>query len=303
MRKFFIILIFNIIVQSINAQELNCRVQVISQQIQGTNKKIFETMQNAIYEFLNNRKWTGTVFGTDERIECTIMINLSEQVSTDQFKGTLQIQATRPVFNSNYNSTLLNYKDPDLDFRYVEFQSLDFNEASFSSNLTSVLAYWAYIIIGLDFDSFSLEGGTEYFQKAEAIVNNASNAQEKGWKAFDNNLHKNRYWLIENILSDKYRPIREFFYRYHRLGLDIMADKPSDGRNEIADDFNFLQKVYRDKPSPFMPYYQSLFDTKADEFVNVFSESFPDERTRAANILMEIDPANTTKYQRIQQQQ
>jgi hypothetical protein len=278
---------------------LNCRVQVVSQQIQGTNKKIFETLQNAIFEFLNNKKWTSTVFGSDERIECNILINLTEQVSADQFRGTMQIQSTRPVFNSNYNSTLFNYKDADLDFRYIEFQTLDFNESSFSSNLTSVLAYWAYVIIGLDFDSFSLEGGTECFQKAEKIVNNASNASEKGWKAFDSNLHKNRYWLIEDIMDDKYRSVREFIYRYNRLGMDVMAEKPTDGRSEIAEDFKLLQKVYRDKPSPFMPYYQSVFDAKADEFVNVFSESFPDEKSRVSTILIEIDPSNTSKYQKI----
>jgi len=302
MRILILFFLLTIITQSIVAQELNCRVQVVSQQIQGTNKKIFETLQSAIYEFMNNKKWTTTVFSTDERIECTIMINLTEQVSSDQFKGTLQIQATRPVFNSNYNSTILNYKDLDLDFRYVEFQSLDFSETSFTSNLTSVLAYWAYVIIGLDFDSFSLEGGTEYYQKAEVIVNNASNAQEKGWKAFDSNTHKSRYWFIEDILDDKYRPVREFSYRYHRLGMDIMSEKTIDGRAEIAEDFKLLQKVFRDKPSPFMPFYQSLFDAKVDEFVNVFTESFPDEKTRVANILIEIDPANTTKYQKIQAQ-
>lgn len=305
MRKYIIILFLTIITQSIIGQELNCRVQIASQQIQSTNKKLFESMQNAIFEFMNNKKWTSTVFGIDERIECSILINLSEQVSVDQFRGTIQIQATRPVFHSNYNSTLLNYKDMDLDFRYIEFQTLEYNEASFTSNLTSVLAYWAYIIIGLDFDSFSAEGGTEFFQKAEKVVNNASNSTEKGWKAFDSNSHKNRYWYVQDILDEKYKPIREFIYRYHRLGMDIMADKPAEGRGEIAEDFKLLQKIFRDKPSPFMTFYQTLFDAKADEFVNIFSDasSYSDERQRVSTILTEIDPANAGKYQKIMQQQ
>lgn len=281
----------------ISGQELNCRIQVVSQQIQTSNKHIFESMQKDLYEFINNRKWTENVFSNDERIECTILINLTEQVSTDEYKGTMQVQANRPVFNSNYNSVLLNYKDNDIQFRYVEFQPMEFNENSFVSNLTSLLAYYTYLIIGLDYDSFSSEGGTPYFQKAEKIVTNSQNAQEKGWKSFEG--QKNRYWLIENILNSKYGPVRDFYYRYHRLGMDIMAEKAADARIEIAEDIKLLQKVYREKPSQFMNYLQVVFDAKSDEFVNVFSESFPDEKTRISNLLKEIDPANSSKYQRI----
>jgi len=254
-------------------------------------------MQKDLYEFLNNRKWTDNVFSNDERIECTILINLTEQVSVDEFKGTMQIQSNRPIFNTNFNSVLLNYKDNDIDFHYVEFQTMEFTENSNLSNLTSLLAYYAYLIIGLDYDTFSPEGGTPYFQKAEKIVTNAQNATEKGWKSFEG--QKNRYWVIENILNSKYGPVRDFYYHYHRLGMDIMADKAADGRSEIAEDLKLLQKVFREKPSQFMNYLQMVFDAKSDEFVNVFSESFPDEKTRVCAILKEIDPANSTKYQKI----
>lgn len=293
----YLIIGFILISNVVFGQELNCRIQVVSQQIQSSNKRIFESMQKDLYEFLNNRKWTDNVFSNDERIECTILINLTEQISADEYKGTMQIQSNRPVFNSNFNSVLLNYKDNDIQFRYVEFQPMEFNENSSVSNLTSLLAYYAYLIIGLDYDSFSPDGGTPFFQKAEKIVTNAQNTTEKGWKSFEG--QKNRYWLIENILNSKYGPVRDFYYRYHRLGMDIMAEKSADGRIEIAEDFKLLQKVFREKPSQFMNYLQVVFDAKSDEFVNVFSESFPDEKIRVNVILKEIDPANSTKYQKI----
>jgi hypothetical protein len=293
----FLLVGFVLISQFLFGQELNCRVQVVSQQIQSSNKHIFESMQKDLYEFLNNRKWTDNVFSNDERIECTIMINLTEQLSADEYKGTMQIQSNRPVYNSNFNSVLLNYKDNDIQFRYVEFQPMEFNENSSVSNLTSLLAYYAYIIIGLDYDSFSPEGGTPYFQKAEKIVTNSQNAQEKGWKSFEG--QKNRYWLVENILNSKYGPVRDFYYRYHRLGLDVMTEKSADARTEIAEDLKLLQKVFREKPSPFMNYLQIVFDAKSDELVNVFSESYPDEKTRVNTLLKEIDPANSGKYQKI----
>ncbi len=192
---------------------------------------------------------------------------------------------------------MLNYKDNEVQFRYVEFQTMEFSENSNLSNLTSLLAYYAYIIIGLDYDAFSLDGGTAYFQKAEKIVTNAQNATEKGWKSFEG--QRNRYWLIENILNPKYAPVREFYYRYHRNGLDVMAEKSADGRASIAEDLKLLQKVFREKPSPFLTFLQVVFDAKSDEFVNVFSDSYPEERTRVNNLLKEIDPTNSGKYQKI----
>lgn len=286
-----------------SGQELKCNVQVVSQQIQGTNKQVFQTLQTAIYEFMNNKVWTNNVFGIDERIECNLMFNITEQISADEFKGTLQIQSRRPIFNTNYNTVMLNYMDKDIHFRYVEFEPLEFDETKHISNLTSILAYYAYIILGFDYDSFSYLGGTEYFQMAENIVNNAQNAREAGWKSFESTDHKNRYWLINNILDDKYAPIREFMYEYHRHGLDVMDAKVVEGRAVIAESLEKLQEVYRDKPDPYMHLLRVVLDAKADEFVNIFSESFTEEKNRVLTILNEIDPANQPKYEKISKPQ
>ncbi len=284
---------------NIYSQELNCNVQIVTQQIQGTNKQVFQTMQEAIYEFMNNTAWTSNVFELEERIECTMLFNLQEQIGDDEFKGTLQIQVRRPVYNSSLNTVLFNYVDNDLHFSYVEYQPLQFSENTHILNLTSILAYYAYIILGLDYDSFSYEGGTEFFQKAEKIVNNAQNASEKGWKSVDSQSRKNRYWLINNILNEDFSPVREFIYRYHRLGLDKMYEKLNEARAEIAESLKLLQQVYRNKPDPFMHFLQVIYDAKSDEFVNIFKESFQDEKTRVFTLLNEIDPANTNKYEAI----
>jgi len=293
---FFLISLF--ISQNIFGQELRCNVQVNSSQIQGTNKQVFQTLQNAIYEFMNNTNWTKHVFSNEERIDCNILINVQDH-SGDEFKGSIQIQSRRPVFNSSYNSTIMNFKDDDVKFNYVEFEPLEFSISENRSNLTSLLAYYAYIIIGLDYDTFSLLGGTEYFQNAEKIVTNSTNVPEKGWKAFES--RKNRYWLVENILNDRYKGLREFLYRYHRLGLDVMESKEVKGREEIAATLNLLQKIYRQKPDPYLFYYDLVMDSKADELVNVFSESFMAEADRVYKILVEIDPTRSDKYKKIKE--
>ncbi|MBU8892734.1 MAG: DUF4835 family protein [Bacteroidales bacterium] len=280
------------------SQELRCNVQVISSQIQGTNKQVFQTLQTAIYEFMNNTAWTNHVYTNEERIDCNILINLQDH-SGDEFNGSIQIQSRRPVFNTSYNTTILNFKDDDFRFNYIEFETLEFSETEHRANLTSVLAYYAYIIIGLDYDTFSMSGGTEYFQKAEQIVNYAQNAQEKGWKAFES--RKNRYWLIENILNDRYRGLREFLYRYHRLGLDVMDSKEATGRTEIAESLDLLQKIFRQKPDPYLFFYDLMMIAKSDELVNIFSESFMAEADRVYKILVEIDPAHVDKYKKIKE--
>ncbi|KPK84668.1 MAG: hypothetical protein AMS27_09315 [Bacteroides sp. SM23_62_1] len=299
MHPYLIIALLIMFSSHIVAQELKCNIQVVSQQVQGTNKQVFQTLQTAIYEFMNSTVWTNHVYAFDERVECNLLFNITDQISADEFKGTLQIQSRRPVFNTNYNTVMINYMDNDIHFRYVEFEPLQFDETQHLSNLTSILAFYAYIILGFDYDSFSFEGGTPYFQRAENIVNNAQNAREVGWKAFESTSHKNRYWLINDILDDKYAPIREFNYRYHRHGLDLMDEKVVEGRAAIAESLENLQKVYRDKPDPFMQILKVILDAKADEFVNIFSESFVEEKNRVVTILQEIDPSNQPKYQRI----
>jgi len=252
-------------------------------------------MQADIYEFMNNRKWTNHVFTYDEKIRCNILIRLDEQISADEFKGSIQVQYTRPVFNSDYQTTVLNIKDNDFHCRYVEFQSLEFNETSNRDNLTNILAYYAYIILGFDYDTFSPEGGTEYFTKAQAIVNNSQNAREQGWKAFES--ERNRYWLVENIMNKSYSSFRSCMYDYHRMGLDLMSEKPDEGRANIATALKDIQTVFRRRPSIYL--LQIFFDAKADELVNIFSKTFPDERNRVVAILNEVDPSNGSKYQKI----
>ncbi|MFH2141996.1 MAG: DUF4835 family protein [Bacteroidota bacterium] len=291
----FLIIIFLFFSFYSYGQELNCRVQVVHQQIQGTNKQVYQTLQNSIFEFMNNTKWTDHAFTMDERIECNIMINITSELSTDEYKATIQIQSTRPVFNSSYNSIMFNYLDNDFQFQYVEYQPLDFSISTFNSNLTSTLAFYAYLILGLDYDSYSMNGGQEFYQKAETIINNAQNAKEKGWKAYEGS--KNRYWIIENLMDQKFSGIRDCLYQYHRIGMDVMSEKPDDGRSVIAESLKLIQQVHRAKPGSFI--LQLFFNAKADELVNIFSESFTDEKSRVYAILREVDPANLSKYQKL----
>ena len=294
------ILILALIYSSFGAigQEFRCNVSVSSSRVEGTYKQVFESMRTDIYEFMNNRKWSDNVFTTDERIECTIFIQITEQVSSDEFKGTIQVQMNRPIFNSSYNSPLLNIKDNDLQFRYVEFQPMEFDETSNSNPLTNILAYYANVILGFDYDTYSPLGGSAYFQKARDIVNHSQNAREKGWRAFEGNF--NRFWLIENLTNKAYGPFRELLYRYHRLGLDVMAEKPDIGRSEIADALKNMQRVYRSKPDTYVN--RIFFDAKSDELVNIFSKGSTDEKGRVMVILTECDPSNTGKYEKIMEQ-
>ena len=302
MRKAGIILIALALTMTALGQELRCNVQVVSQQIQGTNKQVFQTMQNAIYEFMNNRVWTNHVYTMEERIECNLMFNITEQISADEFKGTLSIQSSRPVFNSNYTTTTLNFIDNDIHFRYVEFSPLEFDLNTHGSNLTSILAFYAYYILGLDYDTFSLFGGTSYFESAERIVINAQNAAESGWKPLDDLAHKSRYWLAKDMLDTDYEPLREFNYRYHRLGLDLMDEKVAEGRAEITNSLELIQGIYRKRPDPYMYLLRLVFDSKVDELISVYTESYPEERNRAHAILVEVDKTNTTKYKSILEQ-
>jgi hypothetical protein len=280
------------------SQELRCNIRFSTNRVQGTNRQVFETLQSAVNEFMNGRAWTNYKFSMNERIECSMLFNIQDY-SGDQFKGTLQIQVRRPVFNSSYNTVLFNYIDNDLDFKYQEFQPLEFSETSHLSNLTSLLAYYANIILGLDFDSYGLKTGTEFFQKAEKIVNNAQNANERGWRAGESTSRRNRYWLINNILNEEYAPVRDFVYIYHREGLDRMYDKMVDARTSITEGLTLLQEVYRNRPDPFMHFFQVILDAKSDEFVSVFQGSMDDEKRRVMAVLNQIDPTHADKYRKI----
>ncbi|WP_430972724.1 DUF4835 family protein [Sunxiuqinia rutila] len=291
----FLVLFVFMLAGSLVAQELRCNISVSGQQIQGANRNVFQTMQADLYEFMNNRKWTDHVYSMDERIECNIYIRLTEQISSNEFKGSIQVQLRRPVFNSDYETPLLNIKDNDFHVEYVEYQALEFNETSNRDNLTNLMAFYAYIILGMDYDSFAPNGGTPYFQKAQQIVNNSQNVRYSGWKAYES--ERNRYWLIENIMNRSYAPFRDCIYQYHRLGLDRMYEQVEEGRAAIAESLKSIQKVFRSRPSLYI--LQIFFDAKSDELVNIFSKSYPDERNRVLSILNEVDPSNGSKYEKI----
>jgi hypothetical protein len=298
-QKYLLIVILIIIPGSVFSQELNCNVQVSAQKIQGSNRQMFENMQRDIYEFMNNTVWTNNVFSYSERIDCNILINITNQLSADEFNGTIQVQLKRPVFNTTYSSTVLNFTDNNFKFRYVEFQPLEFDPTTYRSSLVSVLGYYAYLILGFDYDSFAPEGGTEFFQMAEKIVLNAQNAPEMGWKPYDGSRNRNRYWLVKNILDKEYEGVRQFIYEYYINGLDKMESKVAEARTSMVESLKLVQEVYRKKPDPFMYLVQVVMETKSDELINVYSEAFPEEKSRVVQILTEIDPANKSKYEKI----
>lgn len=281
-----------------HAQELNCSLQINAQRIQGTNRSVFEEMQRTLYEFVNNTVWTDHTYATDERIECTFILTLTEQIASDEYKGQLTVQSRRPVYGTTYNTPILNFLDENLQFKYIEGQKLEFNESSHLSNLTSILAFYAYIVLGYDYDTFAPLGGSDYFAKAERIVQNAQNAPEKGWRAYEGK-RRNRYWLADNMVNDKYRGLRRASYTYHRRGLDVMVDKIADGRTQILDAVLTLQELYRQRPDPEMLALQLFLEAKRDEMVNIFSGALSSEKSKATNALTEIDATNSGRYQQI----
>jgi len=278
------------------AQDLNARVQVLSPKIQTSNKRVFQVLENAMKDFLNNRRWSNDQILPQERVDCNFVLNITAWDGSSKYSGELQVQSTRPIYGSTYTTTLLSVNDRDFDFVYTESQQLDFNEQTFQSNLTSVLAYYANVIMGMDYDSFSRFGGTPYFAKAQTIVTAAQGASYKGWNAFDSNL--NRYWLTENLSNKRYAIIREFSYNYHRLGLDLMSDNAANGRKAISAFLPDLSKIDRQGTGTMLP--QIFFAAKSDEFVSIYSAADPQSRIQAYNILNEADPSNGNKYQALQ---
>ncbi len=275
------------------AQDLNARVQILSPQIQNTNKRPLEVLETAMSDFLNNRKWCGDELLATERIDCNFVINLKEWDGSSNFKAEAQIISSRPVFNSSYNTTLLSINDKNFDFSYSEGQPLDFSDQNFINNLSSMLAFYAYVIVGLDYDSFNKLGGTNYFNKAQDVLNNAQNAPFSGWKAFEG--LRNRYWLVENITSKNFLPLREIIYDYHREGLDMMAENVTKARKTILSTFAKISEI--DKQGQGAMFNPAFFTAKADEITNIFSKSDPSEKLKVYNILVVADPANTNTYE------
>ena len=277
------------------SQELFCNLQVNSSQIQTSDRRVFNSLQKDLYEFINNTKWTNAKFTNEERIECSILINVRKKISNDEYEGSINIQSTRPIYGTSYKSNVFNFVDNNFRFNYLEYQSIDYNPNSHGSNLTAVMAFYVNIILGIDFSTYSENGGYEYFNNALKIVNNAQNAPESGWKAFESD--RNRYWLAYDLMDSRYANYLTTMYSYHRLGMDKLSEEPEDARFEITESLESLKSIYRENPSAFL--LKIFFDAKNEEIIKIYSESFPNERARIVNTLVEIDPTNSSKYQTI----
>jgi len=279
------------------AQDLNARVTILSPKIQTTNKRIFDALGTAMKDFLNGRKWCADPILPQERFDCTFVLNITSWDGNDSFSGYLQVQSSRPVYNSSYTSTLLLTNDKDIDFTYDQGQTLDYTDQQFQSNLTSIMAFYAYVIIGMDYDSFSRFSGTPYFTLAQNVVNLAQTTSYKGWKAFDNN-NVSRYWLAENLNDKAYAPLRSFIYDYHLNGLDVMADNAGKGIKVINNLLPVLTQLDRTRLGAMLPLV--FFSAKSDELVSIFSKADAQDRIQAMNTLTQADPADGNKYSALQ---
>ncbi len=295
---FFLFLIFSTTI--INAQELRARVSVLSSRVaNNVDKKTFQTLQTALDNFINTRKWTSDNFAPQEKIDCSFLLNLQSTGDANVYKASLTIQSARPVFNSSYVCPLINFQDNDIIFKYAEFQQLEFNDNRVSgtdplaSNLTAVIAYYINIILGMDYDSFSQRGGDAYFQKAQNIVNNAPEGKDiSGWKAFDGT--RNRYWLVENLLNSKYTIIHDAIYDYYRLGMDKLYDEEANARIQMLNVLSLLNNLNTDNPNTMI--LQFFFQGKSQELINIFSKASPPDKARALEFLQKLDVPNAPKY-------
>jgi len=274
------------------AQELNCRVIVNAQQVQTTERGIFTEMETEFAQFLNTTKWTTDDFKEEEVINCNLVITISDQPSIGVFTASVQVLSSRPVYGTSYESVIMNFADRDWNFEYVQSQPLRFNENILTSNITSMLAYYAYMIIGMDYDTFSEMGGTPHFEDAFQIVNNAQQSNFSGWQQF--NSVRNRYWLVENVQNPQLEPIRKALYAYHRNGLDIMAENREEAEKNILAALTNVQRANRARPRSILTI--SFMDAKSGELIQIFSESSLARRRQAYNLLSNIDPARTDDY-------
>ncbi len=277
------------------AQEFNCKVQINTQQVQGFDRSVVSDLQTAMTEFINNRKWSNYNFAPEERIECTLLFTVNQIISNDEFKGTFTLIMQRPVYNTDYSSPLLNMIDKNIKFKYLPSQSMNFSENTFTNNLTSLLAFYSYMMLGIDFDSFALDGGTVFYEKAMTIVQTAQNSGFSGWQSFES--EKNRYHFVEQFLNKAYEPLRVFLYRYHRLGLDVMANNMPKGRKVILNSLSLLKEVYEKRPGLYD--LQILLDAKRNEIINIFSKATPAEKNAVIRIMSEVDAPNGFRYRKI----
>jgi len=297
MKKIIVSLFFLFTILQLSAQDFRCAISINSQKISGTNYEKFNNLQQELYKFVNDRKWCQYTLKMDERIECSILITLMSQ-SGDVYSAHMTLQSQRPVFKSNYKTTVLNFLDQTVQFNYVDGDPLEYAEGSNLSQLTSLVAFYLNLFLGVDFDTFSLNGGSSYFSKCQDIINLNQSATEKGWKSYETG-QANRYWLMENFTNSAYSKFHDFLYQYHRLGLDVMADTPDVGRAAILEALRLLQQVNQQRSALYL--MTLIVQTKQQEIINIFKEGLPSEKQQVIQIMKQIDPSNATKYDAINQ--
>lgn len=297
MKRLLLFAIMALAAISIRAQELSCTVEVLYPQIQGVNPQIFQGLQDDIREFMNSQKWTNDKFSIEERINCSLILNITQATAgSNTFRGELQVVSTRPVYNTSYSTAMLNVRDIDVVFDYLPGTQYVYNPDRYQNNMVAILAFYAYMIIGYDYDSFSMKGGTPFLQQAQRIVQGAQVSNAPGWKAFEGD--KNRYWLVEDILHKTFEPMRECMYEYHRLGLDNLSEKTNQSRQQIATSLQKFNQIHRVKPLAYNT--QNFFLAKSDEIVSLFKEAPDPERNTMFELLTVVDPGNLAKYERMQ---
>lgn len=294
-KKLGILFIALIVIFPSLGQELDCQVKVVAPSIQRTDKQIFNSMQNSIFQFMNNRKWTDKKLTSKERVNCNIIIEITEAPSIDRFKATVQLQSTRPVYGSSYNSILFNHKDESWEFTYQEFQAIEFNLNGSNEQLPSLLAYYAYIVLGLDFDTYSKNGGTTYFNNALKVLN--SNQGKLGWNRNDGKSNKNKHSIISNILNDRFKVLRTVMYNYHRKGMDKMYKDVTKSRKVITEEIESLQELSRSLPNA--AFIKLFFNAKVNELVEIYKGGTAAEKSKMITLLSKLDPANASVYQDI----
>lgn len=300
MRKINLLFILLLAFKFSSAQELKANITVVSNQVgSNVNQNVFRTLQTALNTFINTRKWTADTYQSNERIECNFLLNLQPTGDLNVYNASITIQAARPVYNTSYLSPIINFKDDNVSFKYVEFQQLEFNENRVSgsdamvSNLTAVIAYYAYMILAFDYASFAPRGGDPYFQKAQNIVNNAPDGRGvSGWKAFDG--IRNRYWLVENMLNSRYTIMHDIYYNYYRLGMDKLYEDENMARIEVMNVLNLLNNFNTDNPNKMIS--QFFFQGKSTELIKIFSKAPPQDKIRASELLQKMDITNAGKY-------
>lgn len=276
-------------------QELNCTVTINSTQVQTSDRGIFRDMKTGIEQFMNSRKWTNDSYKNYEKISCNMLITITKMPSIGSFAASVQVQSARPVYNTNYSSLVFNFADRDWEFEYIESLPLEYNDNTYTTNLTSMLALYAYLIIGVDYDTFAELGGTSYYQRALQVVNNAQQSNRPGWQSLGSN--RNRYWIVENFNNPQMTDLRKAIYSYHRLGLDTFDKDPDKSREIILKGLRDIKKVRDVNPTSVL--VVSFFDAKGKELGNIFSSGSIQVRREVYDIITSIDPSNRTAYEKI----